>query len=248
MFVIVQSVLAILQFLLNYKNRLGPYVAVALVNVSVFVALVYAGLAVREGSLIAPAHLLLESTTAAAARERDERMALLQAQLRQEAHNLEVMRSYAQVFLDKNPGVSRVRVGVIHDGVVGIGDKHEFKYDIFLAVAKGGREPGPLVTNQPIAGWSFFLADMIAGKCVLVDLSQFTDSIAIARMASMGMVKNIACPVRTPTGALLGVLFVMWDRGDPVPTGDDYRKVELDAQKIADAMSYGLLDTSSRRP
>lgn len=235
------SIIALLKLLLTMRGRLGTLVLASLVNAVVFFMLVVVWITVREGNPRSAYEVLFEPSATAAVREKDTRIALLQAQLRLEAGNLIQIRQSLDSFLSRWPGVARTRLAVIHNGTVGIGDSHIWKYDVIAAVAANGRAPGPLTQNDPLEGWSHFLTDLLAGRCALYPTASIPRTAGRDRLEALGVQQVLTCPVSTPNGETLGALFILFDRTEDLPRADALDQLKQDARLTAQGLSYGLI-------
>jgi len=57
---------------------------------------------------------------------------------------------FMENILDLSETSSRVRLGIIHNGTAGLNGIKFLHFDIISAIAKPGRNPGPLLTNESL--------------------------------------------------------------------------------------------------
>lgn len=238
--------ISILRLLLGSRSRLATLFLAALVNAVVFFALVVVWISVREGTTRAAYQVLFEPSSTAAERERETRIAVAQAQLRQEVTNMGLIKQHLDYLISKYPSVARVRLAIIHNGTVGVGDNHVWKYDVIAAVAANGRVAGPLTQNDPLEGWSHFLNALLAGKCVNYPTSSIARTAGRERLDALGVKQVLTCPVRTPSGELLGAMFSLFDRDEDFPKGVDLEIYTEDARSTAAGLSYALVERRGR--
>lgn len=240
-FVSLASIITLLKLVLTMRGRLGTLILASLVNAVMFFVLVAGWITVREGSPRSAYEVLFEPSASAAVRERETRIALLQAQLRAEASNIVLIRQNLDGFLSRWPGVARVRLAVIHNGTVGVGDSHLWKYDVIAAVAANGRAPGPLTQNDSLEGWAHFLPELLAGRCAVYPTGSIPRTAGRDRLEALGVQQVLTCPVATPNGEVLGALFVLFDRTEDLPRADVLDQLKQDGRGTGQGLSYALI-------
>jgi hypothetical protein len=205
------------------RNVLQPVIMVALLA---FVAFGYVSW--REGGLSGGwALVFADSKISALNREIELRAIVLDAEIRESARSDSRIREYLSALLRRVSGVARIRLGIIHDGTIGVAGSPLLRFDITHAVAVPGRVAGDLVQNQPTTGWVSSLPDLLAGSCHYQETTRMDYVAARDRLMSMGTAATVTCPVTNMHGQLLGALFVQFDSIDAVPTGA--ARVALDA-------------------
>lgn len=240
------GILALIRVVLTLKGRLGTLFLASLINAVVFFSLTAMWITAREGNIRAAYQVLFEPSSSAAERERETRIAVAQAQLRQEVVNEAMIKEHLTGFLSRNSTAARVRIAIIHNGTVGVGDNHVWKFDIISAVAASGRYPGVLVQNESLVSWAHFLPELLAGRCVTYTVASMQRTAGRDRLEGMGVLQVLTCPIRMPTGELLGAMFTMYDRADDVPKGPELDRVFADAGNVSAGLAYALAERRGR--
>lgn len=240
------AIVTLVRLALSSKGRLATLFLASLMNVTVAFGLFVIVVAGKERSFTAVYHMVFEPSESAAEREKQIRIAVAQAQLRQEVQNMGMIRQHLESLLVKFPGIARLRVAAIHNGTVGVGDAHVWKYDVIQAVAAIGRIPGPLAQNDPLSGWAHFLPDLLAGKCAFYPTSSIGRTSGRERLEQLGVRQVLTCPIRLPSGELLGAMFTLFDRDEDVPKGDEFIRISTEAAAVAQGLSYALADFNHR--
>ena len=224
----------LLAILGNWRQPILTLVLQPLITVAVLLCL-YAGWHVRdEGSLAKGLRVAFVDTRAN--REAEEQRivaALLQAELQQYARAGKLIDQSLTKLLLQSAGASRIRLGVIHNGVSGLTGVNLLRYDVINAVALAGRAPGELVVNEPLTTWGEFLPSLLAGKCQLQTLSDVRNYALQARLENLGASSLLSCPVTDLEGKLLGALFTNWDAADKPPSGAQLQAVIEADQRTA---------------
>jgi len=202
----------------------------------VFMAAGYTGICIFDaGSITEGVQQAWMSTAPVRLRHQAELEALaLQERLQATARTDKLIEELMRQVLLKHPKAARARLAVIHDGTSGVTGINMLRFDIILGVVNPGNQVGTMAGNQPLADWSQYLGEFLAGNCSFADVGSMTSAAEVARMLALGVAARLACPVRDAGGRLLGGLFVTWSAGN-VP----------DEQEVA-ALTAELRQTTAR--
>ena len=202
----------------------------------------YAGWHVQnEGDLRAGLRVaFLDTRASRAAREHDLEVAILRAELYQAAETDRLIDQLLTSVLQHAPQAARVRLAVVHNGVTGLTGIGLLRYDITNAVAAPGHTPGMAIQNQPLSEWSMILPPLLAGHCDLNTVEGMVSPVARARLLEMGAVAVLVCPVSDLHGAVLGALFVLWDRGDTPPCNEELVALKDYTQRVGAQIAAAL--------
>ncbi len=202
----------------------------------------------RESSVVDGLRVaFLDSEASRVQRAREADNMTLQAELRHFVDSNRVIGQLLDTILQRMPDAARVRLDVIHNGVVGLNGTGLLRYDVVHAVAAPGRAPDPLVQNQPMADWADTLPALLAGQCVLRQTELLHNQQMRARLAGMAVGTLLACPVADVQGRLLGAVLIMWDLSDPTPAGAQLAPLMLLGQQIG-AQIAAILDLRGPPP
>ncbi len=181
--------------------------------------LLYGGMhAVRESSLTDGFRVaFLESDAGHAQRNREMENGVLQAELRHFVESNRLIEQLLETVLQRIPGAARVRLDVIHNGVVGLSGTGLLRYDVTHAVAAPGRATDGLVQNKPMSEWTDLLPTLLAAQCLVRATGDLHSQSNRSRFAAMAVGTIMACPVADVQGRLLGALLVTWDLSDQPP-------------------------------
>jgi hypothetical protein len=182
----------------------------------------------------------LDTRASRAAREHEIEAAIMRAELYQAAETDRLIDQLLSAVLQRAPQAARVRLAVVHNGVTGITGIGLLRYDVTNAVAAPGHTPGLSLQNQPLSEWSTVLPRLLAGHCELNPVDGLANPVARARLAEMGTVAALACPVSDVHGAVLGALIVQWDRGEAPPSGDELAALQEYAQRVGAQIAAAL--------
>ncbi len=201
--------------LLRAMASLGSPLIVALrapvLTIMLLSGVVLGVLSVREGGLRPGLQKLLTNPDASDS---------LQRELHGVARRDQVIDGLLKAVLVKAPTAARVRLGIIHNGEVGLSGIGLLRFDITHASARSGFSVGMFVSNAPLSDWNPVLGKFLADQCFWTALDDLSAA-ARARMIEMGANEALACPVLDIQGRLLGGVFVSWPVGAVVPQGND---------------------------
>jgi hypothetical protein len=202
----------------------------------------------REGSLTAGVRVaFLDGESAKTERHRSEEQTMLQTELRQFAAANKLIDQLLGSMLARATGASRVRLNVIHNGVTGLTGTGLLRYDVTNSVAVAGRLSGSAVSNQPLSDWSDFLPALLAGQCSLHRIGDLHTVAIRARFETFGAASVLVCPAADVQGKTVGAIFIFWDGNDPVPDGDDLRRLMAAGQHLG-AQIAAVLDLQGPPP
>ena len=220
-----------------------PVITVALL------AILHAGMnVIRESSLTEGLRIAyFDNETNRARRTRESENALLQAELRHFVESNRLIGQLLETLLQRMPDAARVRLDVIHNGVVGLNGTGLLRYDITHAVAAPGRATDALVQNQPIADWTDTLPTLLSGQCVARSADAMRNQQARARLSAMAVGMVLACPVADVQGRLLGAILATWDLSDPPPSAAQIAPLMQLGQQIG-AQIAAVLDLRGPPP
>jgi PAS domain S-box-containing protein len=142
--------------------------------------------------------------------------ALLRNWLQQQQEQSSVFRSTAtnsriqNLLLEVNPIPARVRAATVQ---LRPGTDLELGYTSAYAVAAPNHTPGVIGKEQPMSRFSNEMPVLSTGNCVHLT-EQVTNQTPDAS-------DFIVCPIAGRSHRLLGLMFLSWDRGDPVPANFD---------------------------
>ena len=224
----------LLSLLGSLRQPMLTMVVDPLITVAVLVCL-YAGWHIRdEGSVSQGLRVAFVDTRADREAEQQEFVSiLLQAELHRFATTGRLIDQLLAALLQHAPGAARVRLGVIHNGVTGLTGITMLRYDIINAIAPPGRAAGELIVNQPLATWSDYLPNLLAGKCEKVMAADVHNYALRVRLLALGANGIVTCPVTDIEGKLLGAVFVDWDGADLPPDGDQLQALVKFDERIA---------------
>ena len=202
----------------------------------------------QEGSLAAGIRsAFLDGDTVRSERHRLEEQSKLQTELHQFAAANKLIDQLLESMLVRSAGASRVRLNVIHNGVTGLTGTGLLRYDVTNSVAAPGRLAGVAVTNQPLSDWSDFLPALLAGQCVTHRAADLHAVSIRARFEVLGATSVMVCPAADVQGKIVGAIFILWDGTDPVPEGDDLRKLMAAGQHLGGQIA-AVLDLQGPPP
>ncbi|HBK06678.1 MAG TPA: hypothetical protein DDZ81_12545 [Acetobacteraceae bacterium] len=202
----------------------------------------------KEGSVTAGIRAaFLDGETAKSEHRRLEEQTTLQTELRQFAAANKLIDQLLEAMLGRATGASRVGLNVIHNGVTGLTGTGLLRYDVTNSVAAAGRLAGTAVTNQPLSDWSDFLPALLAGQCSMHSVMDLHAVSIRARFEALGATSVLACPAADVQGKTVGGIFILWDGTDPVPEGDDLRRLMFAGQHLG-AQIAAVLDLQGPPP
>jgi len=238
---VLRVVRAFLELLLNLGQPLRSLLMPPLVTVAILVFL-YAGWHVRdEGSLGAGLRVAFVDTRAFRAEHlRELESAMLQSELSRTPATTKLIDQLLTLLMERARNVARVRLGVVHNGVLGVTGVALLRFDITSGVASPGHTVGPLITNEPLSDWNGFLPTLLAGKCHLSATDAEGNSIRRARLESLGVGSNMVCPVIDIQGRMLGAVLATWDVSDDLPVGSELHVLEAFAKDICVQIAAAL--------
>ena len=172
---------------------------------------------------------------------------MLQTELRQFAAANKLTDQLLESMLIRAKGASRVRLNVIHNGVTGPTGTGLLRYDVTNSVATNGRLAGSAVSNQPLSDWSDFLPALLAGQCSFYRISDLQNVSLRARFDVFGANSVLVCPAADVRGKMVGSIFIFWDGNDPVPDGEDLRRLMAAGQHLG-AQIAAVLDLQGPPP
>lgn len=126
--------------------------------------------------------------------------------------------------LKESRTAARARLAIIHNTSVGLSLAPLMHYDITHAVTREGFSPGPMTVNGAVGQWTFLLV-MEDGKCVANSLNEMSPTERF-NLEAMGAAYRLICPAADYSGHLLGVVFITWAAGTPMPTADDLKHLQ----------------------
>jgi hypothetical protein len=173
-------------------------------------------------------------------------LALIQAEISRTAEANRIIDQMLTTALPTLSGASRIRLAVIHNGIVGVTGLSMLRSDITNAIARPGRATGDLSVNLPMGSLATFSTTMLDGSCWLSNTNNLSYNPGREHLERVGVKTFLACPVKDPNGLLLGEIAVHWDSGDTVPTGADMEHL-TDALKIV-ADKVGAVITLRSNP
>jgi hypothetical protein len=202
----------------------------------------------QEGSVTAGVRAaFLENDTLRSERRRLEEQATLQTELRQFAAANKLIDQLLETMLARATGASRVRLNVIHNGVTGLTGTGLLRYDVTNSVAAPGRLAGAPATNQPLSDWSDFLPSLLASQCSFHRINEIHALSNRARFEALGATAIMVCPAADVQGKTVGAIFIFWDGNDPIPDGDDMRRLMSAGQHLG-AQIAAVLDLQGPPP
>jgi hypothetical protein len=202
----------------------------------------YTGWHVRdEGGLTAGLRVAFIDTRAYRADHEHEReAAMLQTELHYAADTDKIVDEMLANLLGYTQGASRVRLGVVHNGITGVTGIALLRYDITNAVAAPGKTVGPLLLNQPLSDWNDFLPVLLAGRCFLGLTGEQPNPTLRAGLQALGAGTFMACPVIDNKTRVLGALLVTWDVSQLPPTGDAMQALMKHTTEIGTQIAAAL--------
>ena len=96
-----------------------------------------------------------------------------------------------KTILRGSPGVSRVRLAVVHNGIDDLSPTGNLRYDVTNSVPARGRPIGRMARNQKLSDWDAFLPALLAGQCAL----HRTTGSAPFGLTLPGTTNLLICPV-----------------------------------------------------
>ena len=202
----------------------------------------YAGWHVRdEGSITAGLRVAFVDTTAYQAKRMLElEAAMLQAEMHRSAATDKLIDQLLTALMGRAPLATRVRLGVIHNGVTGVTGVALLRFDITNGVARPGHAVGQLITNEPLSDWNNFLPALLAGQCQTAATSAETNVVRRARLEALGAGTYMACPVTDIQHRMLGAVVATWDTRDRPPAGDELQSLMVFAKDIGVQIAAAL--------
>lgn len=188
----------------------------------VVVVVIYGGLVLLRGGSLIDAYGALFPETAAEkqAAALVAHQAAMQAEvIRLAASDKQIQQILNNVLVDA-PGAARVRLGVIHDGSIGMNGEPFLKWDVTHAAAAPGMSGGPFVEDAKLDQWAEYLPNFIKGACLRADLHSLRNPIERQDWMALGIEFALACPVTEANGILLGAVFASWQRESDAPRND----------------------------
>ncbi|HVZ09422.1 hypothetical protein [Rhodopila sp.] len=173
-----------------------------------------------------------ESDAAREARHRASMVDTLQGELRQFVAANKLIDQHLQTILAKSDA-ARVRLAVIHNGVMGLTGTGLLRYDITNSMAAPGRATGDPLRNQPLADWADFLQEILADQCVMAQVAELRSVSLRAQFDAVGASSVLVCPSPDIQGRVVGAVFLFWDRGDAPPKGEALRRLMTFAHGVA---------------
>ena len=146
-----------------------------------------------------------------------------------------------KTILRQSPGVTRVRLAVVHGGITGYSPTETPRYDVTNSVAARSRAIGPLARNQPLSDWTDFLPALLAGQCALHQIPGAGTAAPPSGLASSCATTILACPATGAAGDLMGAIFIMWDGNDRPPEAQALLRL-MEAGKQVAAQIAAVLD------
>lgn len=191
----------------------------------------------REGSAFEELRIaFFGNTLDVLAKRTAAELAITQAQIGQDANANRVIDQLLTSALARAPTGARLRLAVIHNGIAGVTGMSMLRADITNAIARPGRATGDLSINLPMGSLATFSASMLDGSCWLSDTDKLSFNPGREHLERIGVKAFLACPVKDPNNLLLGEIAMHWDRGDPVPVGDEMAEVTKSLKTTADQL------------
>jgi hypothetical protein len=147
-----------------------------------------------------------------------------------------------KTLLGQSPGITRVRLAVIHGGLAGDAPH----YDVTNSVAARSRSIGPLTRDCPLSDWNDFLPALLAGLCALHRVPAAGTPAPSSGPVSSCATSVLVCPATGPAGDLMGAVIVMWDGNDQPPEPLALRRL-MDAGKHMATQVAAVLDLCSQQ-
>jgi hypothetical protein len=202
----------------------------------------------QEGSVMAGVRsAFLENDSIKSERRRLQEQSTLQTELHQFAAANKLIDQLLESMLARATGASRVRLNVIHNGVTGLTGTGLLRYDVTNSVAAPGRLAGAGEVNQPLSDWTDFLPPLLAGQCSLHRIADLRAVPIRARFEAFAATSVMVCPAADVQGKTVGAIFIFWDGNDPVPDGDDLRRLMATGQHLG-AQIAAVLDLQGPPP
>jgi hypothetical protein len=142
-----------------------------------------------------------------------------------------------KTLLGQAPGITRVRLAVIHGGLAGDAPR----YGVTNSVAARGRSIGPLAPDRPLSDWNNFLPALLAGLCALHRVPAAGTPALSSGLVSSCATSVLVCPATGPAGDLMGAVIVMWDGNDQPPEPLALRRL-MDAGRHVATQAAAVLD------
>lgn len=165
--------------------------------------------------------------------------AQLQAELVLEARISHIVQDRLVRLLDVFPPPARVRVSVLHDGIISLAGNSKPRADVSYVVAKLGRATGGMSVNLPISSLASFSEEMFSGTCIVRDVKSLVETPGKEHLKSFGAAHFVSCPIRYES-RLLGVLTMYWDNGDLLPTQQEETEILVLLRQEAELLSYNM--------
>lgn len=204
---LLSDIVNVLRFVIAYVPRsFWKALVQPVLNTAVFLIVVFGFLSYKYGGPAAAlsAVFVLEHSP--------DRM---QAELKRAARRDILINDILTDILKQSPTAARVRLGVLHNGAVGLNGVSLFRYDITNSRAREGYAPGPITSNSPLATWSYVNA-MLANECVADGPDKWTPQEKMV-LAEMGVGFRLICPVIDQQAHLQGALYMTWSNGPHDP-------------------------------
>jgi hypothetical protein len=134
-----------------------------------------------------------------------------------------------KTILRGSPGVSRVRLAVVHNGIDDLSPTGNLRYDVTNSVPARGRPIGRMARNQKLSDWDAFLPALLAGQCAL----HRTTGSAPFGLTLPGTTNLLICPVHDLVGDLAGAVVIMWDGCDQPPERRALRSLMEAGKQVA---------------
>ena len=138
-----------------------------------------------------------------------------------------------KTILRQSPGMTRVRLAVVHGGTAGCSLPGTPRYDVTNSVAARSRPIGPLARNQPLSDWTDFLPALLASQCALHQIPGAGKAAPPSGLASSCATTILACPVTGAAGDLMGAIFIMWDGNDRPPEARALHRLMQAGKQVA---------------
>jgi hypothetical protein len=146
-----------------------------------------------------------------------------------------------RTLLRQSPGITRVRLAVIHGGLAGPMPAGPPRYDVTNGVAARGRLIGPLAPDRPLSDWNDFLPALLAGLCALYRVPAAGSPALSSGLVSSCATSVLVCPATGPAGDLMGAVIVMWDGNNQPPEPVALRRL-MDAGRHVATQAAAVLD------
>jgi hypothetical protein len=192
------------------------------------------------GDVVRGFQMAFLDTRLTAASRAQEGKVTTQAELEAVANTDKVINQLLAGLLDKSPTAARVRLAQIHNGVSGITGISLLKFDLTHAAAAVGRSTGQLLPNQPLSEWTEYLQVLLAGRCVLIKLQDLVSPVLRGKMVESRLNAFLGCPVVDAANQMLGGVFISWDDGDALPTGDALRQLTEESRIVGRQLGAAL--------